>query len=195
MTSNRIRNVLASLAIGAALAGCNSVAAPDLQISHPSPKALPEQETSYLTLGRNLLAANQPQRATRAFLRSLNNEGLTAEALTGAGVAAERQGLLNQARHFFEQARDQAPDSVMVYNNLGAVLYRMGEYQAARNAFRRAFALSSGTSTIAEHNLGLSEMALTRIDTLPTDYNPYAVRRLGSSEYELPSAQEAGNPG
>ncbi|MFQ5565831.1 MAG: hypothetical protein ACE5EU_05655, partial [Paracoccaceae bacterium] len=91
---------------------------------------------SYLSLGKRMLAAREPDLAMKAFLTSMSVEGVSAEAMTGAGIAAQRQGLLTSARRYFEQARTLAPDSIVAHNNLGVVLYMLKEYYPARNAFR-----------------------------------------------------------
>lgn len=150
-------------------------------------EALPEPTGSWIELGRKLLAADQPVQAEAAFIRAIRVEGLTAAALTGAGVAAHRQGLLTEARRYFERAKKLDPDSVAAHNNLGAALYGLGELHAARHAFRTAFALSSGTSREAERNLGMADLAIARAEAAdpPLLANPRAVRRTGSSVYQL----------
>lgn len=157
---------------------------------------LPAPETSWLDLGITLLDAGDPERARDAFIRSLRVEGATAAALTGAGVAAEQQGLLTEAKRHFEQARDLAPESVVVYNNLGAVLYRVGELHAARTAFRTALALSSGANGVAARNLGITELAIRRAEATEPNLaeNPIAVQRTGSSTFRLMPRAELKEP-
>ena len=67
------------------------------------------------------------------------------------------------------------------------MLYRLGAYNQAKQAFQAAFALSSGASRIAHHNLGLSEIALSEEErkTIRMAPNPRPVRREGSGEYRL----------
>lgn len=159
-----------------------------------APAPLPRPMTSWLDLGRRLLAADRPEQAQAAFIRSLRLEGITAAALTGAGIAAERLGMLTEARRFFEQARLRAPDSVTVENNLGAVLYRLGEVHDARRAFQAALSLSHGTSDVAARNLGISEAAIRRAEGA-ADYkrnvrNPHRVERLGRSRFRLLAGSE-----
>ena len=158
---------------------------------------LPEPEGTYLNMGRSLLAANMIDEARQAFIRSLHTEGLTAAALTGAGLASERQGLLRDAKRYFEKARVLEPESVAVHNNLGAVHYRLGEYYLAKQAFQAAFALSSGTNQVAEHNLGLSELAIRREENreLAVQANPVPIQRLGSGVYTLTDPKKAEQEG
>ena len=146
-----------------------------------------EQTDAYLSLGKRMLAAREPDLAMKAFLTSLGVEGISAEAMTGAGIAAQRLGLLTSARRYFEQARRLAPDSVIAHNNLGVVLYKLKEYYPARNAFRRAYALSNGKSEIAERNLNRSEATIARLEEVPKK-DPaitHDVIRLGTSEFRL----------
>lgn len=145
------------------------------------------QTNSYLSLGKRMLAAREPNLAMKAFLTSMSVDGISAEAMTGAGIAAQRQGLLTSARRYFEQARSLAPDSVIAHNNLGVVLYKLKEYYPARNAFRRAYALSNGKSEIAERNLNRAEATIARMEKVPkTDPAiSHDVIRLGTSEFRL----------
>jgi Tfp pilus assembly protein PilF len=147
----------------------------------------PRHSETYLSLGNRLLAAHEPDLAIKAFFKSMNNDGISAEALTGAGIAYQQQGLLTSARRSLEQASLLAPNSVMVHNNLGVVLFQQTEYYLARDEFRSAFALSNGTSEMAERNLNRVEAKIAEIEMSPeTDQAiTYEVIRLGSGEYRL----------
>ena len=173
-------------------AGCQP-AGPRVVLEPPNP--LPEPATTYLDLGINLLRTNQNDLARKAFIRSIRTEGATAEAFSGAGVAAERQNLLGEALKFFEKAHRLAPESVLTNNNLGAIHYRMGDYHAAKRAFQAAFAISSGTSEISEKNLAISNIAIERENEryAPVVSNPVLVQRLGTGVYKIgPSDQTEG---
>jgi Tfp pilus assembly protein PilF len=148
---------------------------------------------SYLSLGKHMLAAREPDLAMKAFLTSMSVDGVSAEAMTGAGIAAQQQGLLTSARRYFEQARRLAPDSVTANNNLGVVLYKLKEYYPARNAFRQALALSGGKSEMAERNLNRAEATIAQMEeAAKTDPAiSHDVIRLGSSEFRL---MEAASP-
>ncbi len=162
----------------------------------PPPTPLPEPETTWLDLGRELLAADRPDEAGEAFIRSLRVEGVTAAALTGAGISAERQGMLAEARRHFEAARLRAPRSATVHLNLGAVLYRMGELHAARRAFEEALALSGGTSEFARRNIAISDAAIRRAEAAKAAGagaaaeaalapDPLRIERVGPARFRL----------
>ena len=153
----------------------------------PPPPVLPEPETTWLDLGRELLAADRPDAAGQAFIRSLHVEGMTAAALTGAGIAAERQGMLAKARRHFEAARLRAPRSATAHLNLGAVLYRMGELQAARRAFQAALRLSGGTSEFARRNVAISDAAIRRaaVAEVTATAEPLRIERIGPARFRL----------
>jgi len=156
-----------------------------------------KQGDTWVDVGVRLLAEGEPEVAEMAFVRSLNRDGSSAEALSGMAVAAEKQGQYNKAKRFFELAREEAPDSVLTNNNLGVALYRLGEYYAARQAFKAAFALSSGTSGIAAFNLEMSEAAV-QLNAERSKANPalsHRVVRLGSSEYRLVAKEEMTDDG
>lgn len=183
-----------------ALAGCE-LAAPHPVVELPPATTLPEPTGSWFDLGTKLLAAGQPAQAHDAFIRSMRVEGMTAAAFTGAGVAAQRQGLLTEAKRYFERAKELDPGSIAAHNNLGAALYGLGEIQAARHAFRIAFALSSGASKQAAQNLTMAELAIARTEAEaaagepPLLPNPRRLQRLGSAEYKLIGAPGAAGSG
>jgi Flp pilus assembly protein TadD len=110
--------------------------------------------------------------------------------MTGAGIAYQQQGLLTVARRHFEQALQLAPNSVIAHNNLGVVLYQLEEYYPARDEFRTAFALSNGTSEMAERNLNRAEATIAAIEMVPeTDQAvSHDVIRLGGGEFRLVEA-------
>lgn len=180
--------VLAAL-FGGACAGPGPEAAlePPLRIE-------PAPEESYLSLGNRLLAANEPALAMRAFTRSISVEGLSAQALTGAGLAAQRQGMLGAARRHLERARDLVPDSAIAHNNLGVVLLMLEDYHGARTAFRSAVALSGGAEDEAfRRNLERAETALVALGGQGQD-DPAATQsvvRLGSDAFRIVQRPES----
>lgn len=182
-----------ALSLALAVGGCE-VLPPDPLAELEPPPALPQPTTSWLDLGRQLLTADRPDEAHDAFIRSMRVEGITAAALTGAGVAAERRGLLTEARRYFAEARQRAPGSATAHVNLGAVLYRLGEYRDARDAFKAALVLSNGTDQAAARNLGVSEAALRRADAVAAlrvdapEPAPHRLERLGPARYRLSEA-------
>ncbi len=183
---------LAACALVLSAAGCESLpSSPPVTLD--APPALPQPTTTWLDLGRRLLAADQPEQAENAFIRSLRVEGVTAAALTGAGVAAERQGMLTEARRHFEAAGRRAPGSAVAQINLGVVLYRLGELYAARRAFEHALELSGGTNEIAARNIAVSEAAIRQAeiaaagqaDRPQPELTPRWVERVGPARYRL----------
>ena len=187
-----LSTALAAIVLVLFTAGCQPTGP---KVVLPSPNPLPEPRTTYLDLGINLLRVNQNDLARKAFIRSIRVEGATAEAFSGAGVAAERQNLLGEARKFFEQAHRLEPESVLTNNNLGAIHYRMGDYHAAKRAFQAAYAISSGTSEISQKNLAISNIAIERENEryAPVVSNPVLVQRLGTGVYKIgPNDQTEG---
>ena len=154
----------------------------------PQPQLQPERGQTYLSLGKRMLATDEPALAMRAFTASMGAEGLTAEAMTGAGIAAQRQGLLTAARRYFEAARDLAPRSATVHNNLGVVLFELEEYHAARAAFRTALGLSGRESEAAQENLARAEAAIARQGPLADDPGAPRVVRLGTDRFRITEA-------
>ena len=191
--SGRRSHLLAVLfASGILGAACTPMAnAPGGATALQAPARLaPQQSETYLSLGKRLLAEREPDLAMKAFLTSMSVEGVSAEAMTGAGIATQQQGLLTSAQRYFVQAHNLAPKSVVTNNNLGVVLYMLKEYYPARNAFRTAYALSSGKSEMAERNLNRTEEAIALLEEVD-EADPaitHDLIRLGTSEFRLVEA-------
>ena len=172
---------IASLLLAAtALAACAAQDRP----AEPQQTAAPG---AYLVHGKRLLAINEPEAAFDAFMASIRVDGVSAEALVGAGIAAQKQGLLTASRRYLEQAARIDPASVAAHNDLGVVLFLLKEYYPARDAFRVAFALSSGTSEIAERNLNRADAVVAEIEQAGQE-DPeisHRVVRLGTSAFRI----------
>ncbi len=181
-----MKTLAAATAVLFVLSGCEFLP-PSLTAALPPAEQLPETQDTYLDLGRRLLEQGEVDLAHHAFIRSIRVEGVTAEALSGAGVAMERKGLLTEARRYFEHAVRVAPRSPIAHNNLGAVEYRIGAYHEARQAFLVALRLSGGENAVAQQNLRLTEHALrlAEADGLALGPNPVPLQRVGSGEYSI----------
>ncbi|GMG82941.1 hypothetical protein LNKW23_21540 [Paralimibaculum aggregatum] len=172
------------LGLGACMQG------PLAPVGGPSP-AGPDK---LLQEGTLLLRTGEPAMAYRRFISALGAGGDPARALTGAGLALEAQGQLHQARDYLERARALAPNSVTALNNLGAVHYKLGDFAAARQAFRAAFAISSGRSGIAAANLNATEKAIAaRAPRAPIEVT-HRLQRLGGGVYTLMPVGETEEP-
>jgi Flp pilus assembly protein TadD len=174
------RHALACALLGLAAAGC-ARPGPFAEAVPPAPPAAED----LIAEGTLLLRAGDPQGAYRHFIRAINTGERRAQALTGAGLALEAQGMLTRAREYLERARDLAPGAAVTHNNLGVVLYRLGEYREARRAFRTAFAVSSGQNGVARANLELAEREIAARRMPEATPVTLRVQRLGSSEYRL----------
>lgn len=188
-----------ALATGAMLAVTVGACAPyqpgvrELLAGH-APTPVPEStpEVSYIEIGRRLLAAGEYETAIKAFMRSVRIEGVSAAAMTGAGVAAEQLGRVREARGYFEAAVELDPNSILARNNLGVALYKLGDYHNARAAFEAAFALSDGANEVAAQNLALVTHKIAAIEgegPVHVDLG-YEVVRTGSSVYSLTPSGE-----
>lgn len=182
----------AGLALGACAQAGRSDGQPDLdqaQLTVAPPKFDPASvpKGTYIQVGQNLLAAREPDLAYDAFLTSIRVDGISAPALVGAGIAQEQLGLLTTAKRYMQQAVETDPNSIPAYNNLGVVLFKLNEYYPARDAFRTAYALSSGRSEIAERNLNRVQAIIVEIEAAGQQ-DPevsHRVVRLGTSEFRI----------
>ncbi|MEM8792783.1 MAG: tetratricopeptide repeat protein [Pseudomonadota bacterium] len=152
-------------------------------------KRLPSPE-QHVEQGHLALKAGNVSDARFHFLSAINQGGADVEALIGLGMIEESQDRLGEAERLFRRAVALSDTSESAYNNLGVVLFRKKDYHEARQAFRLAFALSSGTNETAAHNLRLAELAVKQADDglfgVPIDHQ---LLRIGSSEYLLQSRE------
>ena len=186
MRSEVSQTLLLRLAGSSAL--CMALVACQLSESAFLPAAQPKSSTvvTPLELGKRALQAKDFSTARRNFIASINQRGVTEEALTGIGLAEEGQGHLGEAERLFRMALAIAQTSVMAHNNLGVVLFRRKKYHEAQQAFQKAYALSSGSNEIAEHNLRLANLAVAEIDANASGaIEAHRLLRIGTSEYRL----------
>lgn len=142
-----------------------------------------------VAVGHRLVNAGEYELAIRAFNRAALARGaLDAEVLTGLGTANLGLGRLGQAETLLRRAAQEDPSLPEVWNNLGVVLMERGKAQDAAQAFRRAFALDDGESTLIRDNLRLALATLENSATLPEEQN-YTLERRGSGAYVLRPSQ------
>jgi len=84
---------------------------------------------------------------------SCANAGL--RNLVAQGNRALAEGDVEEAKRLYAEAQTEAPESPLLQHNMGAALYRMGDYAAAEAAFRAATsAEESNQRAEAWYNLG-----------------------------------------
>ncbi|MBK0400778.1 tetratricopeptide repeat protein [Limibaculum sp. M0105] len=186
-----------------ALSGCETKG-PLAELEAPGALQVSSGQSWYM-LGVQLLATREPAQAERAFNRSLALEGLNARTLTGLGIATSQMGQMSRALMHLENARDLAPEDATVHTNLGVVLYDLGRYHEAKQAFQTAFILSSGSNEVAALYLAKAETAIAIADqeSQPDPAVSHRLQRLGASEYRLmetneqdaEGAESSGTPG
>ncbi|MEO1721415.1 MAG: hypothetical protein AAFR84_03310 [Pseudomonadota bacterium] len=169
----------------------------EIEIGVPRPAAEPgfvqplerADGLTWLATGKTLLARRKPAEAEVAFRRSLALEGVSLEALTGAGIAAKAQGHFKAARIMLLRARSLSPNDVDVNNALGLVLMGLNDYPGAYEAFRTAFIVSSGTSEVAAANLEDARIRTAYAATVAPSPDSEAIAfdlsRTGQSEFLL----------
>lgn len=162
--------------VGLTLSACaNTTTAPVAKSPGLPAIDLRGQSADPLKVAHNLMAANQPELALRAYYRAASTSGATADVLTGIGSANLRMGRLGQSERILRQAVVADPEFAPAWNNLGVVLMEKGDISEAKEMFRRAFALDSGESDSIRENL--------RIAIAQTDNSGYYQEK--TSSYEL----------
>lgn len=139
-----------------------------------------------LAVAIRLLDENQPEMAIDAFSRVIANEGVSAEALVGLGVAYHRTGRQTASVRMFEAGVDFDPNSAEARNNLGVAYYMAEEYVLALSEFERAFAITGGADPTVRFNLGVAEVALaSRAEQVEVDDANFDVIQYGHGVFRL----------
>src|SRR5207245_1263094 len=101
----------------------------------------PESGAAYLLLGKMLMTANLPEAAAQSAKKALE---LTPQLALGHFLLGEFYLFKSdtaQALHEFEQEREINPANAAVYDRLGDLYTRSGQYQQAQEALAKAIAL------------------------------------------------------
>ena len=137
-----------------------------------------DHEDALAGYGETLLRFGQTADALRAFRRVLDlgyEDDL--ELMLQVGRALFRDGLVSEAREFFEIAARQAPESAEAVALVGFAQHRLGEDEAAIATLRRALQLDSDNAEARIYlgnilyDRGELEAALFHLDrTTPEDH-------------------------
>jgi tetratricopeptide (TPR) repeat protein len=102
----------------------------------------PDHEDALAGLGETLLKFGQQEAAVRSFRRILElGYQDDIDLMLQAGRALFREGLIEDAKEFFEVAIQQAPDSAEAVACVGYAEHRLGNDDAAISTLRRALQL------------------------------------------------------
>ncbi len=112
--------------------------------------------SQHLEKGRGLLNAHDLNGAIAELSSAVSLDPKLAEASSLLGVAYWRKGLRGQAQNSFEAAVKVQKDDPQILNNLGYLLYEMGEYDAAAKHLKRAAKLAPQDARIL-NNLALTQ--------------------------------------
>ncbi|MFL5576401.1 MAG: tetratricopeptide repeat protein [Gemmatimonadaceae bacterium] len=138
----------------------------------------PDHEDALAGLGEVLLKFGQGEAAVKSFRRILElGYQDDVDLMLQSGRALFREGLIEEAREFFEIAVQQTPDSAEAVACVGYAQHRMGDDDAAIATLRRALQLD-GDHTEARiylgnvlYDRGEYEAALYHLDrTTPEDH-------------------------
>ncbi len=105
-----------------------------------------------------------------------------------AGVALHRLDRRKEALRFLRSAVDIDPNFTIARNNLGVLLYELGDVAGAVTEFEIAYALTNGLDRAIATNLGIAETATaqTEVETIVTEDNvTFDVIRFGHGVFRL----------
>ena len=176
--------------IGLTLSGCATTATEPVAKSPNMPAIdFRGQGADPLQVAHNLMAANQPELALRAYYRAAATRGATADVLTGIGSANLRMGRLGQAERILRQAIVADPEFAPAWNNLGVVLMEKGDIGEAKEMFRRAYALDSGESDSIRANLRTAIAQTENFGYYEETTSSYELISTSSNTYKLTNTQ------
>src|SRR5690349_19351793 len=102
----------------------------------------PEHEDALAGLGETLMKFGQQEAALRCFQRTLElGYEDDIDLMLQIGRALFREGLIDQAKDFFDVAVRQQPDSAEAVACVGYALHRLGDDDGAISTLRRALQL------------------------------------------------------
>jgi Flp pilus assembly protein TadD len=102
----------------------------------------PEHEDALAGLGETLMKFGHQEAALRCFQRTLDlGYEDDVDLMLQIGRALFREGLIEQAKEFFDVAVRQSPDSAEAVSCAGYALHRLGDDDGAIAALRRALQL------------------------------------------------------
>ena len=94
--------------------------------------------------GRSLIALNRREEAIVAADTAAGCNGLEAQTLDTVGVVFSRAGLHKRATDYYRKATDLMPDRPDYWYNLGVAEQFQGDFEAAKQAFRKTIDLVPG---------------------------------------------------
>jgi len=116
----------------------------------------PEHEDALAGLGETLMRFGQTPQALKAFNRILElGYADDIELMLQVGRALFREGLIAEAKEFFEVAVQQTPENSEAVAMVGYAQHRLGDETAAEETLKRALAVAPNDPAVL-YALGLS---------------------------------------
>jgi tetratricopeptide (TPR) repeat protein len=103
----------------------------------------PNDISVWTTLGLLRIEQKRPDEAATAYESGFNLDPKSEEAAAGLSVALMDSGKLLEAETALGKALEARPDSALLWNNLGVVRTRRGEYAPAVEAFQKALSIDT----------------------------------------------------
>lgn len=185
-----VRTILLATTI-VALAACDTTGGLGFSVDgrHAPPVDPNGQAVDPLIVGDRLMEAEEYELAYQSYIRAAADQGMTAEILVALGSASLRLGRLTEAERLLRRALEDNEEDAIAWNNLGVVLMNQGQFGEARQVFRRAFALSGGSSAEIRENLRLAIANLENPAYDAVNENDYKLVYRGNGDVLLTSSE------
>ena len=129
----------------------------------------PTLSRGHLELGRIYLASGKGNEGKMALLQAFRSGTLDGPCLVDMGNLCLGANFLELAVNSYEKAIELGSGSAAIYNNLGVIYRRQGEYAKARESFNRAIETSQNLTSVF-NNLGVLDILEERYEAALTNY-------------------------
>ncbi|XOV86284.1 MAG: TIR domain-containing protein [Pseudomonadota bacterium] len=143
-----------------------------------------------IAMGDLYRVAGQQKEAAASYRKSLETSGYLTPALVGLARLADRDGDPERARTLILQAQSYEPDNWRLFEALGAIYFKRGNYAEAASQYRRVATLTND-QPFALNDLGSSYFMMAEFERAITEWeksvaaepNYAAYSNLGSAYF------------
>lgn len=135
-------------------------------------------------LARNLRYVGSPKEAIKALKQGIRDHGELPALLVELGKAQIAAALIGDARETLDKSLKADPENWQAHSALGVIYDRLGLFEAARAAYRKALELSPNNVAVI-NNLGLSLALSGKLDEAIR-----TLEKLRNSEYSTLQARQ-----
>ena len=111
----------------------------------------PENETAWTLLGHILSDQDLDDEAKEAYLKALDIDSKTVEAITGMGILSRRAGNYDKAAEYYYKAIELDPEYAQAYSSLVVIHLKQKDFESAVDVGKKGYALDKEDPIIASN--------------------------------------------